>query len=119
MKGRIGLVEVNTVIEPEKAYYPDGGMCHRCEYRAHFLEKGQALLHQCGEISISKGNCEAYRPVRPVVLKLKDETDPVNKAFSNDLNDAAQLKYVKVVPENDLRLRVIGVNRHWTVAWMR
>lgn len=119
MKGKVRLIEVDTVIEPEKASYPNGGMCHRCEYRAHFLEFGQALRHQCGEASISVQHCEAYRPVRPVVLKLKNDTDQISKAFSDDLNDSVQLKYIKVIPANDLRLRVIGIGRNMSISWMR
>lgn len=115
MKGKVKLIEVNTVIEPEKALYPNGGMCHRCEYRAHFLEFGQAIRHQCGDTSISVHHCETYRPVRPVVLKLKNDMDQISKAFSDN---PIPLKYVKVIPAEDLRMRVIGSGRNMSIAWM-
>jgi hypothetical protein len=47
-----------------------GGLCHRCEERALFLEEA-ADGHpraECGQPAVSKHACYCYRPVRPILL---------------------------------------------------
>jgi hypothetical protein len=120
MKSNIKPIEFQATLDPEKAHYEKSGMCHRCEYRALFFETGTSLQPQCGEISISVQHCTTWRPVRPVVIKLKDK-EPVDPrtVFSNNKDDAMRLEFVRVLDMDEMRMRVIGAGRHMTVSWMR
>jgi hypothetical protein len=48
----------------------NGGLCHRCEERALFLEGGKngRPRAECGHPTVSKHACYCYRPVRPILL---------------------------------------------------
>lgn len=43
-------------------------LCHRCEYRARFLESGHGPRCECKEVGKAVSGCYMYRPVQPVVL---------------------------------------------------
>lgn len=44
------------------------GLCHRCEYRAVYLETGNGPRYECKQ-SDSVHSCYMYRPVQPVTLE--------------------------------------------------
>jgi hypothetical protein len=46
------------------------GLCHRCEHRATFKEKGLAPRCECGSNN-AVYSCYMYRPVAPLVLEPK------------------------------------------------
>ena len=53
------------------------GLCHRCEHRASFLEKGHAPRCECGDTTCSVSSCYMYMPVLPVILERnKDDKRP-------------------------------------------
>ena len=43
-------------------------LCHRCEYRARFLEAGHGPRCECKDVGHAVCGCYMYRPVQPVVL---------------------------------------------------
>jgi len=47
------------------------GFCYRCEYRAQYLEEGMAPRAECKDISKSYGGCYMYKPVLPIVQKIR------------------------------------------------
>ena len=44
------------------------GLCHRCEFRALFLERGSGPRCECGSTGAVHG-CYMYKPVKPFVVK--------------------------------------------------
>ena len=50
------------------------GLCHRCDHRATFLERGFSLRYECSQVNKAISSCYAYRPVTPLLLK-KDSGD--------------------------------------------
>ena len=44
------------------------GLCHRCDRRAEFHEKGVQPRYECGT-GMSVMSCYMYRPVTPLVLR--------------------------------------------------
>lgn len=54
------------------------GLCHRCEYRASFLDGGARPRYQCGDKGKTVIGCYMYLPVIPLVVSpLKGEKRPV------------------------------------------
>jgi hypothetical protein len=51
------------------------GLCHRCEHRVNFIEhKGIGCArpkYECGDLTITKGSCYMYMPVKPVILQVQ------------------------------------------------
>ena len=47
-------------------------LCYRCEHRAQFLENGSRPRYQCGEIGEAVHGCYMFKPVKPLVLKPRD-----------------------------------------------
>ena len=50
------------------------GFCHRCEWRAQFLENGRRPRLQCGDKG-AINSCYMYQPVRPNLM-VRDTDDP-------------------------------------------
>ena len=54
-------------------------LCHRCEHRIRFIEKGRRPRCECGDLGHAVGCCYMYTPVNPVIMK-KAEGDPRSEA---------------------------------------
>ncbi len=77
-----------------------GGLCHRCEYRARFLEDGLGPRYECQQAGRSICGCYMYRPVRPVVLKPRaGDKRPAGGPWAI----AARCDYAGIWPELELR----------------
>lgn len=86
------------------AHYPKGGLCHRCENRAHALETGAIVKPQCLELDKSLKKCHAWRPVKPVVVLPEDD-----KPIFGDTGNSANLVFVRVANDRDMRIMAVNV----------
>lgn len=48
------------------------GLCHRCEYRALFHERGLRPRSECGDITLSVRSCYMFKPVKPFYIEVNE-----------------------------------------------
>lgn len=51
------------------------GLCHRCEWRAKFIEGLARPRYECGELESNKYACYMYQPTQPVSIARLNNDD--------------------------------------------
>ena len=80
------------------------GLCHRCDYRARYLEDGSGPRSECKSNGAVR-SCYMYRPVMPLVLAPNEGDDRplVAGIFSSRSHS------IRVINEEELKLCAIEV----------
>jgi hypothetical protein len=99
-----------------------GGICHRCEYRAQYLETGHAPRAECGWVDKSKYGCYMYKPVLPVVMERDEEEEEITKAYGVERPSfgpaafSARMHFVRL-PEGEMELTGRKIDGGLLVYW--
>lgn len=89
-------------------------LCHRCEHRAVFLEKGHGPRCECKDTGRSVFGCYMYQPVRPCVLQRREgDSRPL---FAGAMF-SARARFVRIAEDADIEARARPVNGGYLPYW--
>lgn len=88
------------------------GLCHRCEFRAQYLEEGHGPRMEC-KANGAVGSCYMYKPVKPLAIRNRegDERYPIPGGIFS-----ARVQAIKI-PEELLEISLFEYEKSLLLFW--